>query len=221
MRLRSLTTCLLLAPVVEARDDTSTRSSGGPGLTVRTTSGTYTGFVNSTAPDVNQWLGIPYARPPLGALRFMPPEKAPNSPGDNHADAYKPICYQDTGPKTGLYWELVPEFMNRDPESEDCLYLNIWAPRDPGEKKLPVIIWVVGGGFKQGGGHALYQVPDRWIQRTQTHIVVTFKYGLLLLSLGKTGRWTDSLLTRVSACPATASTSSASLVRRPPARTLG
>jgi carboxylesterase type B len=56
----------------------------------------------------------------------MPPQKAPNY-GNRDAKAYKPICLQDSGEKTGLYWELVPEFQNQDPESEDCLYLNIWV----------------------------------------------------------------------------------------------
>ncbi|KAK4224257.1 acetylcholinesterase [Podospora fimiseda] len=148
-----------------------------PNLTVKTTSGKYTGFINSTAPDVRQWLGIPYAQPPLGSLRFMPPKKAPNY-GVADAKAYKPICYQNSGPKTSLYWKLLPEYLNRDSESEDCLYLNIWAPKNPVEKKVPVIIWVSGGGYKEGGGHALYQVPDQWIQRMQTHIVVTFNFRL-------------------------------------------
>jgi len=106
----------------------------------------------------------------------MPPQKAPNY-GAADAKAYKPICYQNSGNKTSLYWKLLPEYLNRDPESEDCLYLNIWAPKRPVEKKVPVIIWVSGGGFKEGGGHALYQVPDQWVQRMQTHIVVTFKYA--------------------------------------------
>ncbi|KAK4165554.1 acetylcholinesterase [Cladorrhinum sp. PSN259] len=147
------------------------------GLTVKTSSGTYTGLINSTAPNVRQWLGIPYGKPPVGALRFMPPQKAPNY-GAADAKAYKPICYQNSGPKTSLYWKLLPEYLNRDPESEDCLYLNIWAPRRPVEKKVPVIIWVSGGGFKEGGGHALYQVPDQWVQRMQTHIVVAFNFRL-------------------------------------------
>jgi len=150
-----------------------------PGLRVKTSSGTYTGLIDSVAPDVRQWLGIPYGKPPVGALRFMPPQKAPNY-GAADAKAYKPICYQNSGNKTSLYWKLLPEYLNRDPESEDCLYLNIWAPRKPVEKKVPVIIWVSGGGFKEGGGHALYQVPDQWIQRMQTHIVVAFKYALSL-----------------------------------------
>ncbi|KAK3995336.1 acetylcholinesterase [Cladorrhinum sp. PSN332] len=150
-----------------------------PGLTVKTTSGTYTGLIDATAPDVRQWLGIPYAQPPLGALRFMPPRKAPNY-GAADAKAYKSVCYQNSGNRTSLYWKLLPEYLNRDPESEDCLYLNIWAPGKPpaGNKLVPVIIWVSGGGFKEGGGHALYQVPDQWIQRMQTHIVVAFNFRL-------------------------------------------
>jgi carboxylesterase type B len=124
-----------------------------PLLTVNTTSGAYTGFINSSLPQVHQWHGIRFGTPPTSNLRFQPAVKAP------------------------YFWTLVPEFQNTDPQSEDCLYLNIWAPRTPAVsgKKVPVLIWVVGGAFNEGGGHAPYQVPDRWIERTQTHIVVTFK----------------------------------------------
>lgn len=179
---RFLAVSLLLAPLTGAQATTETVSQFAPSqpgqsLTVKTSSGTFTGFINPSLPDTNQWLGIPYARPPIGTRRFMPPEKAPKN-GTHDAKAYKPICLQDTGDKVGVFWELVPEYQNRDVESEDCLYLNIWGPkaRNLGPKKLPVIIWVVGGGFKEGGGHADYYVPDQWIQRTQTHLVVTFKY---------------------------------------------
>jgi len=177
MRAHVIALSLLSAFTADAatvREDSHERAKP-PGLTVKTTSGTFTGLVNSTTPNVRQWLGVPYGRPPLGSLRFMPPEKAPNY-GAADAKAYKPICHQNSGNKSSLYWQLLPEYLNRDPESEDCLYLNIWAPRQPREKRVPVIIWVSGGGFKEGGGHALYQVPDQWVQRMQTHIVVTFKY---------------------------------------------
>jgi carboxylesterase type B len=139
MRANVLAACsLLLAQVstATAQDGSNNeRPGGGPKpapLTVKTTSGTYTGLVNSTAPDVRQWLGIPFAQPPVGALRFMPPQKAPNY-GAADAKTYKPICYQNSGPKTSIYWKLLPEYLNRDPESEDCLYLNVWAPRTPVE----------------------------------------------------------------------------------------
>jgi carboxylesterase type B len=112
----------------------------------------------------------------------MPPQASANHGTVLNATAYKPICMQDNGNKTGVFWDLVPEFQNTDPQSEDCLYLNVWAPRKPAvesNKKLPVIVWVCGGGFKEGGGHAPYQVPDQWIQRTQTHLVVAFKYAII------------------------------------------
>jgi carboxylesterase type B len=141
-------------------------------LAVRTTSGTYSGFVNSTTPDVNIWLGIPFGTPPVGARRFLKAEKAPDY-GVANATAYKPICFQDNNRTTGVFWTLVPEFQNTDTEDEDCLYLNIWAPRKPlGAKKVPVIIWVFGGGFREGGGHAPYQVPDQWSMRRQLRSLV-------------------------------------------------
>jgi len=147
-------------------------------LTVETTSGTYTGLVNPSVPDVNQWLGIPYGRPPVGSLRFMPPEESANHGTGLSATSYKPICMQNNGNRTGVFWDIVPEFQNTDQQSEDCLYLNIWGPRKPVvAEKLPVIVWVCGGAFNEGGGHAPYQVPDHWIQRTQTHLVVAFKYA--------------------------------------------
>jgi carboxylesterase type B len=149
-----------------------------PALTVNTTSGQYVGFVDPSLPNVNQWHGLQYGTPPTLDLRFMPAVKAPYYPnGARSAMSYRNICYQNSDTSSGVFWTLVPEFQNTDPQSEDCLYLNIWAPRTPGlaAEKVPVLIWVVGGGFQEGAGHAPYQVPDQWIERTQSHIVVTFK----------------------------------------------
>ncbi|KAK7914982.1 carboxylesterase [Apiospora marii] len=157
-------------------------------LTVNTTSGRYTGFVDASpggTPDVNQWRGIRYGQPPVGKRRFLPPLAAEDDGLHRYAREYPTVCLQQAGNYTGIFWELVPEFQNQEPQGEDCLFLNVWAPRRPalvegGEKKkgVPVIIWVCGGGFQEGGGHAAYQVPDRWVQRMQTHVVVTFNYRL-------------------------------------------
>ncbi|KAK7984374.1 hypothetical protein PG989_011776 [Apiospora arundinis] len=150
-------------------------------LTVNTTSGRYTGFVDGGpdgTPDVNQWRGIRYGQPPVGKRRFLPPLAAEDDGLHRYAREYPTLCLQQSGDHTGLFWELVPEFQNQEPQGEDCLFLNVWAPRKPVAKKVPVIIWVCGGGLQEGGGHAPYQVPDRWVQRMQTHIVVTFNYRL-------------------------------------------
>jgi hypothetical protein len=122
-------------------------------LKARTHSGTFTGFVDPEVPDVNQWLGIPYGAPPTGDQRFLPPKPAAYA-GEIAATGYKPICMQNGGPPSpgesgGVFWALVPEFQNQDPQSEDCLYLNIWGPkksigkgrRPKHQKKVPVIIW--------------------------------------------------------------------------------
>lgn len=183
---------LLFTPLVNSQTTPSP-------LTVKTTSGTYTGHLNPSLPSVHQWLGIPYGRPPLNSLRFMPPLPSIDHGPSLAATAYKPVCFQDSGNKTGIFWEVVPEFQNQDKQSEDCLYLNIWAPRrgtegevavavvEREEKLLPVIVWVCGGGFKEGGGHAPYQVPDHWIQRTGTHLVVAFNYRLNVFGFPGTG----------------------------------
>ncbi|KAK6821115.1 hypothetical protein PG987_015515 [Apiospora arundinis] len=150
-------------------------------LTVNTTSGRYTGFVDGGpdgTPDVNQWRGIRYGQPPVGKRRFLPPLAAEDDGLHRYAREYPTLCLQQSGDHTGLFWELVPEFQNQEPQGEDCLFLNVWAPRKPVAKKVPVIIWVCGGGLQEGGGHAPYQVPDRWVQRMQTHVVVTFNYRL-------------------------------------------
>jgi carboxylesterase type B len=149
-----------------------------PLLTVNTTSGTYIGFINASLPHLHQWHGIPFGTPPISSLRFLPAVKAPYYSGGPHpATTYKPICMQKSNTTSGVFWTLVPEFQNTDPQSEDCLYLNIWAPQKQTSegKKVPVLIWVFGGGLNEGGGHAPYQVPDRWVEKTQSHIVVTFK----------------------------------------------
>lgn len=122
-------------------------------LKARTHSGSFTGFIDPEVPDVTQWLGIPYSAPPTGDQRFLPPKPAAHA-GDISTTEYKPICMQAGGRPAdlasgGVFWALVPEFQNQDPQSEDCLYLNIWGPRKSigkgrrpkHQKKVPVIIW--------------------------------------------------------------------------------
>ncbi len=103
---------------------------------VATMEGPVEGFARS---GVTQFLGIPYAAPPVGALRWMPPQPVAKWSAVRPARAFGPTCAQITtlGPFAG------PANSN-----EDCLYLNVFAPT--AAKKLPVLVWIHGGGYVDG-----------------------------------------------------------------------
>lgn len=142
-------------------------------LTILTTGGEVRGFINESYPNVRQFIGVPYAEPPLGPLRFQPPVAKVNR-GPIDATYYRPNCLQGPSDK-GLAANLVPEVLQFGPDSEDCLYVNIYVPLHPVEEKLPVFIYTPGGGYIIGGANSLYRIPDYWVQDTQGHIVVSMK----------------------------------------------
>lgn len=145
------------------------------GLTVRTTSGEAHGFINATAPNVRQFLGIPYAEPPTGKRRFLPPVPKKDA-GPIDATVYQPACMQQYSPgKKTIYTEYMQEFLVEGGGSEDCLFVNIYAPLKPTGDKLPVLIYIPGGGHTSGGSHSLYKIPDQWIEKTQSHIVIVMQ----------------------------------------------
>lgn len=149
------------------------------GLTVETTAGQVQGFINSSTPGVRQFLGIPYAEAPLGALRFAPPQPKKKG-GPIKATAFAPSCMQQLSNASTIYTEVVPQFLINGGQSEDCLYVHIWAPvvKDSHRRKrrpLPVFVYIPGGGFTGGGADSIAKIPDTWVQRTQSHIVVIMK----------------------------------------------
>lgn len=93
---------------------------------------------------VVSYKGVPFACPPVGTLRFAPPRPPVPWEEDLVCDGYRPACVQ---PVRKSHDGSVPK---RYFTSEDCLYLNIWAPAKAGEEKLPVMLWIYGGGFTTG-----------------------------------------------------------------------
>jgi len=110
---------------------------------VKVANGTLEGVLS---PDsaVRSFKGIPFARPPVGDLRWKPPLAAQNWQGVRKADKFGPRAMQrpifgDMGFRSnGL--------------SEDCLYLNVWTPAKSSKAKLPVLVYFYGGGFQAGDG---------------------------------------------------------------------
>ncbi len=90
--------------------------------------------------------GIPYAAPPIGPLRWMPPEAPANWDGVRPAHAFGAPCPQRVLP--GFEKN---QFSNAPPPNEDCLYLNVYTPGCDGAKR-PVMVWIHGGAFLLGSG---------------------------------------------------------------------
>jgi para-nitrobenzyl esterase len=95
---------------------------------------------------VSAFLGIPYAAPPFGANRMLPPQPVPAWEGERDATAYGP-----TAPKGDYPPQYAPLFPEVVIPGEDCLNLNVWTP-DIGAAGLPVLVWIHGGSFMNGSG---------------------------------------------------------------------
>ena len=145
--------------------------SQAPSL-VRVDGGELQGVV---ADDVVSFKGVPFAAPPTGELRWRPPQPAAKWTGVRQAAEFGANCMQGRfgGPPPGAGARAgAPPAQGAAPTppcptaapappppaaapalqavSEDCLYLNVWRPADPGARNLPVMVWIYGGGFTGG-----------------------------------------------------------------------
>jgi len=116
--------------------------------------------------------GVPYVAAPVGALRWSPPKPAAPWTGERAADVYGPICPQ-------------PVNANGSPNaggasgatSEDCLFLNVWAPR--GAKQAPVMVWLHGGGNTLGAGSLGAYDGSAFVRDGVILVTINYRLGVL------------------------------------------
>ena len=151
---------LLLAPVAMAAEPT-----------VRTTDGSVQGFVRN---GVSTFLGIPYAAPPAGEQRWQPPQPVAAWTQTLNAKKFANTCPQIT--ELGVFSGPVSL-------TEDCLYLNVFTPHDAHGKKLPVLVWIHGGGLFDGESNDYDATALVKGGPAGPTVVVTINYRLGLLAI--------------------------------------
>ncbi|XP_063288841.1 neuroligin-3 isoform X3 [Pelobates fuscus] len=156
--------------------------------------GTRVPLPNEILGPVDQYLGVPYAAPPVGEKRFLPPEPPPSWSGIRNATHFSPVCPQNIQ-------NAVPDIMmpvwftsNLDTvtgylqeQNEDCLYLNIYVPteddiRDTGAK--PVMVYIHGGSYMEGSGN---MIDGSVLASYGNVIVITLNYRVGVLGFLSTG----------------------------------
>ena len=140
----------------------------------RTSQGTLVGLRQGA---IAEFLGVPYAAPPIGRNRWRAPQPAPRWAGSRPARQFAASCWQAMTPGGVGPWS--HEYVPQGQVSEDCLYLNIWTPAPDARRRLPVLVWIPGGGFIGGSGSAA--VYDGAKLAAQGIVVVTINYRVGLL----------------------------------------
>ena len=123
--------------------------------------------------------GIPYAAPPVGALRFRHPQDPGRWRGVRKATAYSAASIQHVmeNPEMPANVHGVPQFLAPSQYEEDCLYLNIWTPAQTPDARLPVFVWIPGGGMVAGSGCEVVCDGTGFASRKDV-VVVTINYRL-------------------------------------------
>lgn len=149
---------LMMSPVQPDRDAPRVRTEQGA-------------LVGVAAQGVESFRGVPFARPPVGPLRWRAPQPPAAWEGERSATDYGAICIQP--PSNG------DPGVGPLPMSEDCLTLNVWTPADRGAEPLPVMVWIHGGGLNNGSGTAALYDGTNLSKRGVVVVTVNYRLGRL------------------------------------------
>lgn len=120
---------------------------------------------------VRAYFGVPFAAPPVLDLRWREPQPVKPWQGVYHADRFAPQCIQILRPNN------INHYFGHEPSSEDCLYLNIWAPERQGDDKAPVIVWIHGGGFSIGSPSMANYGGENLARKGVVYVAIAYRLG--------------------------------------------
>ena len=143
-------------------------------VTVKTESGLLSGAPPTAG--VTAYLGIPYAAPPVGELRWKPPQPALRWDGIRKADTFGTSCMQN---QAGSRLPWTEEFMTQGPIGEDCLFLNVWTAARAPDGRVPVMLWIYGGGFNEGSSSVAVYDGTELAKKGVIVVSVNYRVGPL------------------------------------------
>ncbi|KAM3172760.1 hypothetical protein ACTXT7_013882 [Hymenolepis weldensis] len=127
--------------------------------------------------SVDAYLGIPFAKPPIGDLRFAPPQPVDPWIGTRDATKLCKACMQYMFGSFDNANNAVKIWVNNTEMDEDCLYLNVWTPAKNSGSPKPVMIWIFGGGYFSGTPN-LDVYDGRFLAAMEDIVVVSMNYRL-------------------------------------------
>jgi len=144
----------------------------------QTENGTVRG-IPAADPRITSFKGIPFAAPPVGNLRWRAPQPAQSWEGIRDCFTFGPIAMQNpiTADPKNLYdreWNVDPDI----PMSEDCLYLNVWTPAKSTDEKLPVFVWIYGGGLASGNTAEMEFDGERLARRGIVVVSIAYRVNI-------------------------------------------
>ena len=172
MRLRATMLVVILAGLA------LTGLAAKPIGTVTTAAGKVSGVVVSGT-NTTLFKGIPFAKPPVGALRWTPPQPVDSWTGTLACTAYKPMCPQILSTTDFYGPEFYYDYINKLPaQSEDCLYLNVATPASSPNDKLPVYVWFHGGASMHGYSYEPEFNPEKLAAKGVIVVSVAYRLGI-------------------------------------------
>ena len=135
---------------------------------VKTANGTVEGVTTQTG--IHAYLGIPFGAPPVGDLRWKPPQPVKNWDGTRSAAQFGPRCMQ-----APVFGDMI---FRSNGMSEDCLYLNVWTPAKSGSERLPVLVYFYGGGFVAGDGSEPRYDGENMARKGIVSLTLNYRLGV-------------------------------------------